>query len=76
MRKTAMDKRVPVAVLAQRLISQTKENSDIQAVKEYLKQKRGMTEERAYRYLAGYGKSRGCSLEEAARRLREELQEE
>lgn len=74
MRKAAMDKRVPVAALARRIIQQAKENSDVRAIKEYLKQQKGMDADRAYRYLAGYGKRHGCSVEEAARRLRIEWQ--
>ena len=76
MRKAAMDKRVPVAVLAQRLIQQAKENRDVRVVKEFLKQQKGMSEDRAYRYLVGYGKRQGCSVEEAAKRLRKELKVE
>lgn len=41
MRKAAMDKRVTVAALARRLIAQAKENEEVQAAKEYLKQKKG-----------------------------------
>ena len=74
MRKTAMDKRVKVAALAHRIIQQAKENSDVRAIKEYLYHQKGMDGERAYRYLAGYGKRYGCSVEEAARRLRAEWQ--
>lgn len=74
MRKAAMDKRVPVAVLARRIIQQSGENPDLRAVKAFLKARKGMSEDRAYRYVAGYGKRHGCSVEEAARRLRKEWQ--
>lgn len=73
MRKAAMDKRVPLGVLAQRILSQASRPDDVAAVKKYLMEQRGMSGDRAYRYIAGYGKSRGCTVEEAAKDLRARL---
>ena len=70
LRKAAMDKRVAVAALARRIVDQAAGCDDVAAVKEYLIRHKGMDDGRAYRYIAGYGKSHGCSVEEAARELR------
>lgn len=73
MRKTAMDKRISVGALAQRILHQLDRSDDLTAVKNYLMRQKKMSEGRAYRYIAGYGKDHGCSIQEAARLLRTQM---
>ena len=68
-----MDKRVPLGTLAQRILSQASRPDDVAAVKKYLMEQKGMSGDRAYRYIAGYGKSHGFTVEEAAKELRARL---
>lgn len=70
MRRSAMDKRLSLAALAERILSQETKNRDIAVVKEYLMTKKGMKENRAYQYILTYGKNNNCSIEEAARMLK------
>lgn len=70
MRKAAMDKRIPLAQLAQRILSQMDRADDVELVKRYLALHKHMPGDRAYQYIANYGKSRGCSVEEAAALLK------
>ena len=73
MRKAAMDKRVSVASLAERILQQAAKTDDVAAVKAWLAAHKGFSGERAYQYIVNYGKSRGCSVEEAAKKLRDSL---
>ena len=73
MRKAAMDKRVSVASLAERILQQAAKTDDVAAVKAWLDAHKGFSGERAYQYIVNYGKSRGCSVEEAAKKLRDSL---
>lgn len=74
MRRSAMDKRVSLGVLADAVLTQgRRENAAVQ-VKQMLMERKGWPEEKAYRYLAGRAKSQGISLEEAAMAVRKELE--
>lgn len=70
MRRLAMDKRMTVATLAAHILRQAAQSDDVAAVKQYLMTSKGFSDERAYRYIVGYGKTHGCSVEEAARQLK------
>lgn len=43
---------------------------DVELVKRYLALHKHMPGDRAYQYIANYGKSRGCSVEETAALLK------
>ena len=70
MRKTAMDKRLSIAALAERILQQASQNDDIAAVKRILMAKKNMTDSRAYHYITTYAKSHHCSVEQAAKELK------
>lgn len=69
MRKLAMDKRITVAELAGRIITQAERSSFVAPVKKLIMEQKGVTDERAYRYISSHAKSHNCSVEEAAREL-------
>lgn len=69
MRKTAMDKRITLAELAERIIAQAEKNSFVAPAKKLLMEQKNVTDERAYRYITSHAKARGCSVEAAAREL-------
>jgi len=70
MRKAAMDKRISLAALAERILAQHAHSDQVAKVKGYLMERKGMSEGKAYRYIANYGKTHGCTVEEAAEELR------
>lgn len=76
MRRTAMDKRLSLAALAERILSQESKNNDVGQVKEYLMNTMGMKENRAYQYIVTYSKNHGCTVEEASRQLKRQLMSE
>lgn len=76
MRKTAMDKRMPLAALARHILEQADRSGDVAAVKQHLMRREHLSENRAFRRLSDYAKAQGCSVEEAARRLRARLPEQ
>jgi len=73
MRRTAMNKRMPVAELARHILDQQGRPDDMAVVKRYLMMDQHMSENRAFRQIGEYAKAHGCSMEEAARRLRASL---
>ena len=73
MRKTAMDKRISIAALAQRILQQAAQTDDVAAVKSILMQRKNMTDARAYHYITTYAKAHGCSTEQAAKELKAQL---
>lgn len=73
MRKKAMDRRISVGAVAAQLLCQMDRPDDVATVKALLMQQKKMSENHAYRFIADYGKSHGCTVEEAARRLRAQL---
>lgn len=74
LRQMSMDKRVSMAALAQAVLAQEKQSDDVAAVKALLMQKRGLSEEAAFRKIAELAGELGCSREEAARRLRQRME--
>ena len=70
MRKTAMDKRLSVAALAEHILQQAAQNDDIAAVKKILMARKNMSDSRAYHYSITYAKSHKCSVETAAKELK------
>lgn len=75
MRKTAMDKRISVAMLAERILLQASRDDSISEVKAYLIRQKKMTDERAYQYIVNYGKTHGLSTEQAAKELKKHFAE-
>lgn len=73
MRKTAMDKRISMVTLAQRIMEQASRTDDVAAAKELLMRRLNIPEDKAYRRITTLAKARGCSIEEAARQLRADL---
>lgn len=76
MRKTAMDKRISIAALAQRLLDQAARSSDVEAAKALLMARKKMTDQRAYLYLTTYAKAHNLTTEQAAKELRAALSKE
>lgn len=76
MRKTAMDKRISIAALAQRILQQAAQTDDVATVKSILMQRKNMTDARAYHYITTYAKAHGCSTEQAAKELKAQLVQE
>ncbi len=76
MRKTAMDKRLTLAALAQKILDQASRTDEVAAAKRLLMERRGLSEERAYRQIVSIAKARGCTTEEAARQLRIDFSKE
>lgn len=75
-RKTAMDKRVTVAALAQRILDQAARGSDVEPVKALLMARKNMTDQRAYLYITTYAKAHNLTTEQAAKALRAVLTKE
>lgn len=76
MRKTAMDKRMPLAVLAEHILSQAEKNDVVGKVKGMLMRKKNFPENKAYHYIRNYAKTHGCDMEEAARQIQSYLERE
>jgi AmiR/NasT family two-component response regulator len=70
MRKTAMDKRMSIAALAERILEQAARTDEVSLVKAYLMKTRGLREDRAYQVIVNYKRTHGCTVEEAAHALR------
>lgn len=75
MRRIAMNKRITLAVLAERIVEQMAMDNAVEFVKQDLIRRKRISEERAYRYIADYGKTNGLSVEEAAKRLKKQMSE-
>lgn len=76
MRKLAMDKRLSMAVLAQRILEQASRTDEVEAAKALMTKLRGIPGDKAYRKIVSLAKVRGCTTEEAARQIRLELSRE
>jgi len=70
LRRTAMDKRISIAVLADAVLAQEERESIVSIAKNSL-MLQGMPEEKAYRRIAAYAKANDMTLEEAARIIAE-----
>ena len=72
LRRSAMDRRISMAALADAVLAQEERESIVSVVKAGL-MKQGMPEEKAYRRIAAYAKANQISLEEAAERMAERM---
>jgi len=73
LRQLSMDKRVPMAVLAQALLEQESGRDDVSYVRRKLVKEKGLTDAAAFKKINDRAKELGCSRELAAKKLREEL---
>ena len=73
LRQMSMDKRVPVVQLAQAIIEQERRTDQVALAKERLMRQRHVTEAQAFKRITERARELGCSREEAARRILEEL---
>jgi len=69
LQKLAMEKRRPLASLAQAVVDQQSGREAVRRAKELLMEGRGLSEPEAYREVSRLAKEQGVSLEEAARGL-------
>ena len=76
LRKTAMDKRMTMAMLAQHILHQADQNDPVRVVKHLLMTRKSLPEEKAYQHIVSYGKVHDLSVEEAAKVLRGNLERE
>lgn len=76
MRRTAMDKRMSIAALAEAILRNAEQNDEVAAVKSWLMRNKRMSEERAHQYLLSQSRTHGCTMEQAARDLRRRLEQE
>lgn len=60
MRRTAMDKRISMAVLAERILAQAQRADRIGPAKQMLAACRGYSEDKAHRYILQYARNHGC----------------
>ena len=74
MRKTAMDKRLSMAALAEHILHQAAQNDHIGGAKQLLMQKLGMSEDRAYQHILSHAKKNNCTADEAAKELKAHLE--
>lgn len=74
LRQMAMDKRVELSALAHTLLDQERRSSDVPFVKERLMREKGLSEAAAFKRIAERAGALGCSREEAARRMRREME--
>ena len=74
LRQMSMDKRVPMATLAQALLQQETARDDVAYVKHRLVKENGLSDTAAFKKITDAAKTWGCSREEAARRMRAELE--
>ena len=74
MRKMAMDKRLSIAALAERILHQAAQNDYVSAAKQLLMQKMGMSEDRAYQHIVSQAKLNNCTVDEAAKALQSHLE--
>ena len=70
LRKMAMDKRIPIIVLAQALIEQEQSADDVAYMKAKLMREKQLSRVAAEKKLAQRARELGCSVEEAARQMR------
>ncbi|MBR3795697.1 MAG: response regulator [Clostridia bacterium] len=72
LRRSAMDKRMPIAALADAILSQDERENIVSVVKRRLIEK-GYSEEKAYRCIASHAKANRITLEQAAGVIAERL---
>ena len=76
LRQLAMDKRLPISRMARAVIDQERQRDDIIFVKTRLMDTKKLSESAAFKKIAERAQSLGCTREEAARRMRRELEEQ
>lgn len=74
LRKTAMDKRVSVIVIAQALLEQAQRESVTEQVKTKLMQQKGLDEQQAFQAIAGLARKLSISRQEAAQVLYDRME--
>lgn len=75
LRRSAMDRRITVAALAEAVLAQDKREDEVARTKKELMARRALTEEQAYRKIAALAKARGLTMEQAALELRRSMEE-
>lgn len=75
LRKSAMDKRISVAVLADAVLAQDKREDEVARAKKELIARRNLSEEQAYRRIAAFAKTNGLTMEKAALEIRKSMEE-
>lgn len=75
LRRMAMDKRTTIAALATAFVERRTRRQEVDQAKSLLQRRRRMSESSAYKYVVREARQRNCSMEEAARRIIEELRE-
>ena len=73
LQKQSMDKRIPLAKLAQAVIEQEKKSNEYLSVKDWLMRTKHMTEEQAFRMISEKAKEMKCSKEKAAKIIQIEM---
>lgn len=75
LRKSAMDKRIAVAVLADAVLAQEKREDEVARTKKELMAHRNLSEEQAYRRITAFAKTNGLTMEQAALEIRKSMEE-
>ena len=74
LRQMSMDKRVSMATLAEALLEQELRRDDVAYVKKKLMTDRGLSESAAFKRISDRAKELGCSREQAAKAMRQEME--
>ena len=74
MRQMAMDKRVPMTVIAEALLKQEADRDEVARVKKMRMTQKSLTEEAAFKMIQERAKQLGCTREQAAALLRREIE--
>ena len=74
MRQMAMDKRVPMTVIAEALLKQEADRDEVARTKKILMAQKSLTEEAAFKMIQELAKQLGCTREQAAALLRREIE--
>lgn len=75
LRKSAMDKRIPIAVLADAILAQDRRDDEVVRTKKELMTRQKLSEEQAYHRIATCARTRGITMEQAALEIRKNLEE-
>lgn len=74
LRKSAMDKRMPMAALADAILAQAGQTDPVAVAKRLLMEARDMSEEKAYRHIASHAKAGRMSMAAAAADIRKTME--
>lgn len=75
LRKSAMDKRISTAVLADAILEQEKRVDEVTRTKKELMTRRNLSEEQAYHRIASYAKAQGLTMEQAALEIKKNMED-